>query len=129
MGHPAAWVCVALGLFFAFIIVRTSDWYRELTNPVGYWTEKVTRRTELLDEYRADLIKCTEELKRLDQSASRDLWIRQKDLEGMSRTAAIGDYESYLENSKFACRVARDFIPGAEEDLKTARDKLRQLSR
>jgi len=129
MKHPLTWFYMLFGIFIAFLFVRTTDWYKEVSNPKTFWTEQIARRTELLDSYRADVKKCTEEIERLRHPASQELWIRQKALEGMSRAEAVADYNSYLENSTFACRLFRDIIPGAVQDLETARAKLQQPNR
>lgn len=129
MKHPLTWFCMLFGIFIAFLFVRTTGWYKEVSNPKTFWTEQVARGTELLDSYRTDVRKCTEELERLRHSASQELWIRQKALEGMSRAEAIAHYNSYRENSTFVCQLFRDIIPGAVQDLETARAKLQQLNR
>jgi hypothetical protein len=129
MKNPATWYFMLLVLVPVFVVIETTDWYQEFRDPKTFWTEKVAQNTELLNDYEADVRECTEQIERLRHPDARDIWIKQKALEDMSQAEAVADYSAYLEASVRVCEGFRLMLPGAAQDLETAKAKLQQIDR
>ena len=128
MKHPLTWLYILLGVLVVFLFVRATDWYQRTVDPTTYWAEKVARLSELLDGYIVDSKECDEQFAQLTRPDSRDLWVSQKKLEGMSPEEAIADYQSYVEINSFTCDFARKMVPEAAKDLEQAKAALQRAS-
>jgi hypothetical protein len=111
-------------------LAKDWDWLQEFINPEKYWTEKLQRRSELLEGYSADVTKCRAEIEQLKRPSSRQIWLQQKSLEGLSLAEAVSDYETTLRIRVTVCDDwERYMVPQTRRDLDIARSKLKALGR
>ena len=126
MKHPLTIFYAVIGLLILFLFVRDTDTYKEFADPHGYWAAQMTNSSELVAQYAADANRCTDELDRLRMASSRDIWLKQKALEGLTPRQAEEDYTEALDAAEFSCKFAYDLLAAETESLQQAKTKVEQ---
>jgi hypothetical protein len=119
---PAAAIYLGVVALFAFAFIHNSDAYKEWKDPCGYWRGKLAWRAELLAMYEADAAACLAKKRELEEN--RDLWIKQKTLEGMTAAEGAKDFEIALWAREAACDFSRSAAKSERDDVREARSKV-----
>src|SRR5436309_3158873 len=104
MKYVAPAIYLGLAAFVIFLFVRSTETYKAWENPCAYWQKQVAWRTELLATYEADARSCPAKLQELQ--SNRNLWIKQKTLEGMTPAEGARDFEIAVSSRRSGCEFA-----------------------
>lgn len=129
MRHPLTIFALCFLGFVAFLFTRTTDLYRQVSDPLSFWTERVERGEAMVRFYRNDIRACDEKNRQLSAATSRDTWLKQKRLEGLSSSEAEADYLIAINASRTACETMRGILALEMKDLENARSKLMGVKR
>ena len=125
MKYVAPLICAALGVFVIFSFMGSTETYKEWHDPCGYWQGQLARRNELLVTYDSDARSCPAKLRELQ--ANRNLWIKQKTLEGMTATEGAKDFDIALSSQQIACEFAVSMVTGGRNSAREAIGKVQLL--